>query len=566
MAWIANPSKEQWAEIDAKSGHLPDKGDSDEEKSDNHVADAKKAASMGMHSEAMQHMARASTLTKDAGKQAAINSTAKKMAGLAIQQGKGHQWNLNLSNVMLADGPEPYHRGSDETVECPSCHKYNAPDARFCDQCGKRLPDTAYLSTPSSETTAGRKAAFKQGLALPPASPGGAPGFPIKDAAHWDKALQAVGRTGGGARRAALAKLLRKTAPMFGRTAKLNSSWAAPSGAAMSNGVRMSANGYDLAARYHSLQQRGVIGLAMTGDDGDRTHISGMESGKDDNETMDGVTCGVCEALNNNAARYCAQCGTPIPGSHDTNDANGVTLDRQPMDLRTPALGTPKTAGFQPQSAGIVLRDNASGSFGAAGSANLNPRFPSRPSTSAAGSRGFSSGQGRSIQLSRRMTVTTASDIVIARGPGGAAIIRHRRGGTPIGQILHNPDGTWGGQVDGGPELAPHTHQRAALQELIGTYNRGTTTEYRPALPLQAPPQQTELMARYGVPAIRALANDGDSDDNEGGSSGSGPAGLTPRGLTIYKKLIAKGFPPARALAFARNSQNKTGGTFKKAS
>jgi ATP-dependent protease ClpP protease subunit len=35
--------------------------------------------------------------------------------------------------------PEPYERGDDETVECPVCGKYDAPDARFCDQCGTKL-------------------------------------------------------------------------------------------------------------------------------------------------------------------------------------------------------------------------------------------------------------------------------------------------------------------------------------------------------------------------------------------------------------------------------------------
>lgn len=45
---------------------------------------------------------------------------------------------------VAADGstpfePEPYKRGDDETVECPVCGKYDAPDARFCDQCGTKL-------------------------------------------------------------------------------------------------------------------------------------------------------------------------------------------------------------------------------------------------------------------------------------------------------------------------------------------------------------------------------------------------------------------------------------------
>ena len=34
----------------------------------------------------------------------------------------------------------PYKHEPGETVECPECHKYNSPDAKFCDQCGAKLP------------------------------------------------------------------------------------------------------------------------------------------------------------------------------------------------------------------------------------------------------------------------------------------------------------------------------------------------------------------------------------------------------------------------------------------
>lgn len=35
--------------------------------------------------------------------------------------------------------PTPYHRDPDETVQCPECGKFDAPDAQFCDQCGTKL-------------------------------------------------------------------------------------------------------------------------------------------------------------------------------------------------------------------------------------------------------------------------------------------------------------------------------------------------------------------------------------------------------------------------------------------
>lgn len=42
----------------------------------------------------------------------------------------------------LANGPEPYRREADESVRCPHCGKYDAPDAKFCDQCGGKLTPT----------------------------------------------------------------------------------------------------------------------------------------------------------------------------------------------------------------------------------------------------------------------------------------------------------------------------------------------------------------------------------------------------------------------------------------
>ena len=88
---------------------------------------------------------------------------------------------------------------------------------------GHRLSNE--LAVPHSETTGGRKSALKRGLAIAPPSPGSPPGFPVTDARHWEKARQAVGRVKNPARRAAVASLLRRTAPRFGKTAALQKSW-----------------------------------------------------------------------------------------------------------------------------------------------------------------------------------------------------------------------------------------------------------------------------------------------------------------------------------------------------
>lgn len=40
---------------------------------------------------------------------------------------------------LVRSGAAPYRRDPDETVPCPSCGAWDAPDARFCDQCGVPL-------------------------------------------------------------------------------------------------------------------------------------------------------------------------------------------------------------------------------------------------------------------------------------------------------------------------------------------------------------------------------------------------------------------------------------------
>jgi hypothetical protein len=186
------------------------------------------------------------------------------------------------------------------------------------------------------------------------------------------------------------------------------------------------------------------------------------------------------------------------------------------------------------------------------------------------------SSQTGGIELAARYPVSSPTDIMVSRSATGTAVIRHRRGGTLIGEIS-NGDNGWQAKLGGTQPLGAHGHQRGALAELLGNWNRGTTSLQRPASPpLQPPPVQTDAMARLGIPAIRlatpatgagngprmtyAGANgdnaDSGSGDDDNDDDDSGSNGLTPKGQAIYKKLLAKGMKPNVALMMAKRSQS----------
>jgi hypothetical protein len=72
------------------------------------------------------------------------------------------------------------------------------------------------LAAPRGESLQARRELLKKGQALPPASPGGQPGYPIPDVAHLRKAMRAFGRTPSPARRRALVALIRRAAAKLG--------------------------------------------------------------------------------------------------------------------------------------------------------------------------------------------------------------------------------------------------------------------------------------------------------------------------------------------------------------
>lgn len=242
----------------------------------------------------------------------------------------------------------------------------------------------------------------------------------------------------------------------------------------------------------------------------------------------------------------CPECNYSGPANRF--GANGADLQTQPGDLRTPAPST----GSSREGAAVTVKG------GSAAHALANTR---RAVELAAGT------------ATRRHPVQSPLDVIVARGEKGA-VIRHRHGGAEIAQIRKNDDGTWTA-VTAGREGQPHAHQRAALMEAVGTWNKGLSGVRPQPAPLQPDPVQTPLMAEYGIPAMRSAAfatpaagvSDGPRATmaDAGGGDEAGENGLTPRGEAIRKKLIAKGFTPARALAFAKNAQKTKAGAFGKA-
>lgn len=416
------------------------------------------------------------------------------------------------------------------------------------------------VKTPAPERAAGRRALASKGLALPDGS------FPVKNASYWDKARKAIGRVKSPAKRAAVAKLLRKTAPRFGKTAALKQSWAAPGGSSHSN----------IGTAIELVGPKGYVhGWIYEGAPGRKGEII------DHLPTADKMTkTQLQQHLNSHHA------GTPIPaGARRVGPRNPSKAQLLAMHEAHHGVNRPKGSLFampfaHTHGAERVAAAKKAGLYGSAGVRTLGEQAGERRVAAAKRAGLYGASGVRTIQSSNlspalefamptHQPIRDPAELLIVRGGDGrSAIIRHRAGGDEIGTI--RKDGTgWRASVRG-KDLQLRNHQRTALADVIGTHNRGALTpQHRPAdsagAALQPPPQQTPLMASYGIPAVRSFAtpttsassgprmtsqSDSDSDDSSSGG------GLNAKGQQIYKKLKARGFPDARAMAFARRAQN----------
>jgi Double zinc ribbon len=100
-------------------------------------------------------LARASSMGIDVSDDSAVAQAAKKAAKVVkgeagdcstchgtgkIMEGNRDCPDCGPGDTGKAEKAAPYKKQPGETVECPECHKYNSPDAKFCDQCGAKLP------------------------------------------------------------------------------------------------------------------------------------------------------------------------------------------------------------------------------------------------------------------------------------------------------------------------------------------------------------------------------------------------------------------------------------------
>lgn len=401
------------------------------------------------------------------------------------------------------------------------------------------------VKTPAPQRAAGRRSLAKRNLALPDGS------FPVPNADYWDKARQAIGRVKDPAKRAAVARLLRRTAPRFGKAAELKNSWAAPGGQSHANDQLaielVGPKGYDHGWRY-------VGGPGLPKTPGGRGVRAGAHRPRLPKSTLGGYKT--------------TRAGRLKMGDRIAYGSKGSLEEHKVI-----AVSHHRTATGQVRTRIHLQRPDGSTHYTNVGANSpVQRRMTGSTFVHTRGSRGpllQSSNDQPALEFAMTtMPIRDPSDLVIVRGEGGhSAIIRHRAGGDEIGQIRREGR-TWRASV-GGKDLSPRTHQRSALADVIGTHNRSALTpQHRSASaagePLQPAPQQTDLMRTYGIPAVRALAtpttgtSDGprmtgqDTDnDNDSGSNG-----LSAKGQQIYRKLKAKGFPDARALAFAKRAQN----------
>lgn len=236
----------------------------------------------------------------------------------------------------------------------------------------------------------------------------------------------------------------------------------------------------------------------------------------------------------------CPECGHSGPASRF--GASGTGLDSKPAALNTQL---PNTAQAR-QGAPLTVSGKAPAHALANTGTGINLAAAAAPEV-------------------RRYPVSGPQDVIVARQEDGSSVLRHRYGGGEIAKMRQNDRGQWISTV-GGKDQPPRTIQRTALDEAVNLYNSAVRQPHAaPAQPAPQHPQPSDeagpavtWSAGLATPAV--AASDGARVTTAGGTGDGDPdtSGLSPKALAVYTKLKARGFPAARALAFARNSERFT--------
>lgn len=412
------------------------------------------------------------------------------------------------------------------------------------------------LSQRNGRRMAGGKPIPKSKFALPGAK-GGKGAYPVDTVKRARNALSRVAQYGTPEEKARVRRAVKRTYPSVGQNQDhtrpdgsiIDLDWAAWD--AGQHGGGKSESAHDKA---HATASATAKRKWMTAQGGANAPASGLHGKKVVGMTPTGNQV---RGIYNHNAKTVNTGSTQIPVSNvaaDQSPALSNSYGGGTMDFAGSQMQCPR-CGYKSDDADFSVSGGASGTDSpgqpeqlrtrAADTGSVRDGVPLSVRGAGSANMGLANGRQRSVNLARP-AVRSADDLMVSRDPAdGSAVVRHRQGGAEIGRIRHTGDG-WVPQT-GGRALTPHTHQRAALVEMLGVYNAGSLSPER--RPLQERPQQTPLMQQFGVPAIRLASDDMDPDDGS-------DDGLNPKGQAIYKKLCGKGVSPKVAMVMAKRAQN----------
>lgn len=173
--------------------------------------------------------------------------------------------------------------------------------------------------------------------------------------------------------------------------------------------------------------------------------------------------------------------------------------------------------------------------------------------------------------MTKTARVRGPGDVSCSRTASGEVTVTHKPTGMRIGKLTPAQNGGWQGTHATGKATPASGSMTGALSGLIGVHNKiaASMPDAMPMPEVQAHAQQLAAMELAGSFTPAVTSGDGPRVTTMGGAAKtaktvSAPASGAPSAATIaswpaevqlvYKKLLAKGFSPKQALAFAKRA------------